>query len=44
VLHHVPFGFADAPAGGDGDYVAEAEGVVGVVDEVGFWVVEELSG
>jgi hypothetical protein len=38
----VPLGLGGAPARGDGDDVAEAEGVVGVVDEVGFGVVEEL--
>jgi hypothetical protein len=43
VLDHVPLALGDAPAGGDGYDVAEAQGVVGVVDEVGFGVVEELE-
>jgi hypothetical protein len=43
VLDDVALVLGDAPAGGDGDDVALAEGVGGVVDEVVLGVVEELS-
>lgn len=42
VLDYVALGLGGAPAGADGDDVALAEGVGGVVDEIGFRVVEVL--
>jgi len=43
VLHHVALVLRVALAGGDGHDVACAEGIVGIVYEEGFGVVEELG-
>ena len=43
VLDHVPLGLGGDEARHDGDHVARAERVVGVVDQVLFWVVEVLD-
>lgn len=42
VLDHMPLLLGSPVAGGYGHHVAGAKGVVGVVDEEGFWIVEEL--
>lgn len=44
VLDHVPLGLGGDEAGHDGDHVASTQRVVGVVDQVLFWVVEVLGG
>lgn len=43
MLDDVPLGFGHTPAGCNGNDVAEAERVVGVVDEVRLGIVEELG-